>query len=50
MIFYVRIRLANRKKAEYLRRNGNTSEANKVLAGSVEVDHNLTLQFIHVSF
>ena len=48
LIFDVRVRLANRKRADFLRQNGNTSEANKVLSGSVEVHHNLVLQFIHI--
>lgn len=45
-----RVRKANRKKAEFLRQNGQTTEANKALAGAIEIDYNLTLKFIKVSF
>lgn len=48
MLSYLRVRQANRKNAEFLRQSGDTNEANKVLAGAVEIDHNLTLQFINV--
>ena len=47
-IFNVKVPLDNRKRAEFLRQSGDTSEANKVLSASVQFDHNLVLQFIHV--
>lgn len=48
-VFMYRLREANRKKADFLRQNGRTEDANKALAGAVEIDFNLIQQFINVS-
>ena len=44
-----RVKETGRLKAKYLQTVNKTAEANKVLAGAVEIDYQLNLAFINVS-